>query len=194
MARPTNTKKDRIPIKEDEFNRIIFLAKRDKTLKGNTKKKLIRGFTFLYVTGARVSEIVDFTLDDLQFIYKYKYMILTHTKSNATQRLQFNDKTCDILKDIEYNDCTNYLFYKNNSDEPMAVAGFTKLINKYLAKYLSVLYTTHSFRAGYITRIIEQTGNPKIAQKLARHRDIQTTLDYVGVSDKDIDEAINKIF
>jgi site-specific recombinase XerD len=194
MARPTNTKKDRIPIMIQEYDMIVYKASRDKTFKGTTKKKLLRAFGLLYCFGARVSEIVDFTMDDMQFIYQHKYIILTNTKSKATQRLIVNDKAIEILKALDYSDCENYLFYKNNSDEPMNISGLTKLINKYLAKYLNVLYTTHSFRAGYVTRILEATGNIRTAQKLARHKDIKTTLCYAGTSNRQIDEALEKIF
>ena len=194
MARPKNTKKDRIPILDDEFTKIIFLTKRDKSMKSVTKKKLLRAYTLLYCTGARISEISKFTLEDIQYIYKYNEKIITKTKTGATQKLVINEKAIQLLKDLPYDDCKEYLFYANNKPTPMSVAGLTDLINDHLKEQLNILYTTHSFRAGYITRIVETTGNPKIAQKLARHKNITTTLNYVGVSDKQIDDALNKIF
>jgi integrase len=76
----------------------------------------------------------------------------------------------------------------------MNVAGLEKLVNTHLREQLNILYTSHSFRAGYITRILEATGNPKIAQKLARHKDIITTLRYAGASDRQVNNALDKIF
>ncbi len=194
MARPTNSKKDRLPIMEVEYTSIVHKTKHNKSMKSVTKKKLLRAYGLLYCFGARVSEIVNFTLNNLDFIYMHKYIIITDTKAKATQRLVINDKAISILKDLDYSDCKDTLFYKNNSDLSMSISGLTKLINTHLSHQLNVLYTSHSFRAGYITRILEATGNPKIAQKLARHKDIITTLRYSGASDRQINEALNKIF
>ncbi|MCK5111054.1 MAG: tyrosine-type recombinase/integrase [Arcobacteraceae bacterium] len=194
MARPKNTKKDRLPIMEYEYNQIVFKTKHDKAMKSVTKRKLLRAYGLLYCFGARISEITNFTLDDLNFIYMHKYIILTDTKSNATQRLIINDKAIEILKSLDYSDCEDALFYRPNTTTPMNIGGLEKLINTHLKHQLNVLYTTHSFRAGYITRILEATGNPKIAQKLARHKDIITTLRYSGASDRQIDDALDKIF
>jgi integrase len=99
-----------------------------------------------------------------------------------------------LLKELDYNDCKSAIFYRPNSTEPMKVSGLEKLVNIHLKNQLNVLYTSHSFRAGYITRILEATGNPKIAQKLARHKDIITTLKYAGASDKQVGDALDKIF
>lgn len=52
----------------------------------------------------------------------------------------------------------------------------------------------HSFRAGFITRIAEATGNIKTAQSLARQKNIQITLKYLGTSDKQKNEAFDRIF
>ncbi len=194
MARPKKSKKDRLPIMERDFTKIIQATKHDKAMKSVTKRKLLRAYTLLYCFGARISEITNFTLDDIDNIVKNKYHILKDTKPNATQRLIVNDKAIDLIRELDYSDCKDALFYRPNSTEPMNVAGLEKLVNNYLEKQLNVLYTSHSFRAGYITRILEATGNPKIAQKLARHKDIITTLRYAGASDRQVDDALDKIF
>lgn len=194
MARPKNTKKDRLPIMATDYTTIVIKTKNDKSMKSVTKRKLLRAYALLYCFGARISEITNFTMEDMQFIFKNKYIILDNTKSNATQRLVINDKALEMLKELDYSDCKNALFYKPNSDEPMNVGGLEKLVNTHLSRQLNVLYTSHSFRAGYITRILEATGNPKIAQKLARHKDIITTLRYTGASEKQVSNALDKIF
>ena len=194
MGRPLKSKKDRLPIMNAEYAKIVELTKRDKSIKSNTKKKLLRAYGLLYVFGARVSEITNMSIDDIQSIYSKKEFLLLETKSNKVQKLFIHEKGIDILKQLDYSDCKTNLFYKNNSQESMSVTGFTKLINRYLNKYLNVLYTSHSFRAGFITRVIEKTGDIKTAQKLARHTDISMTLRYQNVSDKRIDDVLGQIF
>jgi len=200
--RPKNTKKDRLPIMDEEFQIIMSKCKRDKKIKSNTKLKLLRAFTLAFASGARICELRALKQSDIQTIYKYKKLILSAklTKTNTTQALMFNDKAIQLIKTIDFKDCLgddDYLFYKNSSSnlqEPMSTTGFTKLANTYLAKYLDVLYTSHSFRAGYITRILEATANPKVAQRLARHRSVMTTIRYAGASPRQVNEALELIF
>ena len=41
MARPINTKKDRLPIMEVEYTKIVEITKKNKSMKSVTKKKLL---------------------------------------------------------------------------------------------------------------------------------------------------------
>jgi integrase len=195
MARPKNTKKDSLPILEDDFNLIIRKTKKDKSIKSDTKKKIIRAYTLLYCLGCRISEITNLTVDDIKSLTANQYLILTKTKTNTIQRLTINDKIVKMIEQLDFSDCEDYIFYKpNHKNTAIKTAGLTKLLNTYLAKQLNPLYTSHSFRGGYITRIIEATGNIATAQKLARHRSKTTTMGYIGSTQKQQDDALNKIF
>lgn len=204
MARPIDTDKERLPLMEVDFTKIITKTKHDKKMKSTTKNKLLRAYTLLYIFGARISEIVDFTLEDMDFIFKNKYIILgeledsngdiKNTKTNTKRRLKVNDKMMRMLQELDYSDCTNAIFYKPKSDKPMKFGGFTTLVNNYLSKQLNPLYTSHSFRAGYITRGLEATGNPKTIQKLVGHKVLLTTLNYAGTTEKQMDDALDKMF
>jgi site-specific recombinase XerD len=192
--RPKDSKKDRLPIMPEQYDRIVYLTKKDKHIKQNTKKKLLRAYGLLYCLGARVSEITDFTMEDMRYLFRHKEIILTHTKSNAIQRLFIVEEALEIVKALDFSDVDEYLFYKNKSSESMSVGGLTKLINTHLAHQLNVLYTSHSFRAGYITRIIEMTGDIKAAQELARHKDISITLKYQKVTDDRKRKVLSTVF
>ena len=194
VGRPKNTRKDRLPILKEDFERIIYLTKRDKSMKSVTKKKLLRAYTILYCTGARISEITNFNKEDIDFLLKNEYVILEDTKTNTMQRLEARGEALKIIESLNFNDCEDYLFYKNNSNCSMTVGGLDKLVNTHLKKQLNQLYTSHSFRAGFITRVVEATGNIRTASALARHKNINTTLMYIGTSDKQIDEAFEKKF
>lgn len=192
--RPQGTKKDRFPIMEDEYNKIIFLTKRDKNLSTKTKCKLLRVYTLLFHTGCRISEIADFTKEDLKYLITQKNYVLTKTKTSTTQMLKINTSSSQALSALDLADVKEYLFYKNGSSRPMSVSGLTDLVNTHLAIQLNEMYTSHSFRAGYVTRIVEATGNIRVAQKLARHSSYKTTLKYVGATPKQVDDALDLIF
>lgn len=196
--RPIGSTKDRQPIYKEEFDKLIELTKHDKDIQKDTKLKLIRAFTLLYLTGCRVCEILDFTLDDIEVICRNKIESLNNkNKMNRPRALRFSEEGVRMLSKLDYSDCpetTGYLFYKNASDKHMSEGVFTRMLNTYLAQKLSDLYTTHSFRAGIITRITEVTGNPEIARKFVGHSSIKTTLRYLCATPKQMDDAIDKLF
>lgn len=194
MARPKDTKKDRHPIMDEEYQKILFITKMDKSMYKATKLKLLRAYTILFHSGCRVSEIVDFTKDDLSYIITNKNYVLTKTKTKTTQMLKFNDTSVNVFNKLDLSDVDNYLFYTNGKDKAMTKDGLTHLINKHLKSQLNQLFTTHSFRSGYVTRIVEATGNISVAQKLARHSDPKTTLKYISATNRQIDDALDKIF
>jgi integrase len=54
--------------------------------------------------------------------------------------------------------------------------------------------TPHSFRHYFVTTILRGSGNLKLAQKLARHSDIQVTQRYAHLSDDELDKGYYDIF
>lgn len=54
--------------------------------------------------------------------------------------------------------------------------------------------TPHSFRHYFVTAVLRGSGNLKLAQKLARHADIQVTQRYAHLSDDELDKGYHDIF
>ncbi|MDP1545998.1 MAG: tyrosine-type recombinase/integrase [Anaerolineales bacterium] len=54
--------------------------------------------------------------------------------------------------------------------------------------------TPHSFRHYFVTTVLRGTGNLKIAQELARHKNIQVTQRYTHLSDDELDKAYYDVF
>lgn len=54
--------------------------------------------------------------------------------------------------------------------------------------------TCHKFRHYFVTRILRETGNLKIAQEMARHANIGTTQGYAHIVDAEIDRVHKEIF
>lgn len=196
--RPIGSTKDRQPIFQEEFDRLIELTKHDKDIQKNTKLKLLRAYTLLYLTGCRVSEIINFTCKDLETIIRHKAISLGNdTKTKKPRALLFNDEGIAMLTKLSYVDCpknSEAFFYSNTYDTPMSDAVFTRILNSHLSEKMGGLYTTHSFRAGYVTRIVEATGNIEIARSLVGHSSIKTTMEYLSATPKQMNDAINKIF
>jgi site-specific recombinase XerD len=54
--------------------------------------------------------------------------------------------------------------------------------------------TPHSFRHYFVTTVLRASGNLKLAQKLARHSNIQVTQRYAHLSDDELDKGYYEIF
>jgi integrase len=54
--------------------------------------------------------------------------------------------------------------------------------------------TPHSFRHYFVTTVLRGSGNLKLAQELARHKNIQVTQRYAHLSDDELDRGYHEIF
>lgn len=54
--------------------------------------------------------------------------------------------------------------------------------------------TPHSFRHYFVTMVLRGSGNLKLAQELARHKNIAVTQRYAHLSDDELDRGYNEIF
>lgn len=67
-------------------------------------------------------------------------------------------------------------------------------VEQFLGKEMVGKITPHSFRHYFVTTALRGTGNLKIAQELARHKNIQVTQRYTHLSDDELDKAYHEVF
>lgn len=65
----------------------------------------------------------------------------------------------------------------------------TDRVRQFLGEEAVGTITPHSFRHYFVTRILQSSGNLKLAQELARHRNIAVTQRYAHLSDDELDSA-----
>jgi len=194
MARPKGTTRAKKPILKDEFDRLIRVVKSTHIIKTITKPKLIRAFTLLYLTGCRVSEIINFKTSDIEYmINQNEFSLSNDTKTKKPRLISFDSDgvQADILKNI-LPSCEVYIFCKNNSDEPMSVQSLKFMMNKFIHKILGELYSTHSFRSGYITISHKQGLSLEHIREDIGHTNISTTARYTVVTSDEISKAKNR--
>lgn len=188
MARPKGTTRAKKPIMKKEFDRLINAVNRSLEIKSPTKLKLTRAFTLLYLTGCRVSEIAYFRSDDVkQMIESNEYSLTNDTKTHTSRLITFdsNHTQIEFLKKIlPAND--GYLFAKNNSDKPMTISALKLLMNRFIHRVLGTLYSTHSFRAGYITTAHQLGLSLEHIREDIGHKNIATTARYATVTSEEI--------
>ena len=67
-------------------------------------------------------------------------------------------------------------------------------VEQFLGKEMAGKITPHSFRHYFVTSALRGTGNLRIAQELARHKNIQVTQNYTHLSDDELDKAYYEVF
>lgn len=67
-------------------------------------------------------------------------------------------------------------------------------VEQFLGKEMIGKITPHSFRHYFVTSVLRGTGNLSMAQKLARHENIQVTQKYTHLSDEELDQAYYDVF
>ena len=193
MARPFGKTKAKKAIRKQDFERLLDFVSKNKLMNHPTRLKTKMAYTILYVTGCRISEIVNFTKDDLEYMIKYKEFSLNNKNKTKTPRLiEFSDDQIVLLEKV----CTKesgFLFKKNNSLEPMSIAGLTTICNQYIQAALGELYSSHGFRRNMITQILHKTGRIKLAQIHIGHKSPSTTTRYDTPQDGEIRDTLNLI-
>mgnify|MGYP005853099149 CR=1 FL=1 len=67
-------------------------------------------------------------------------------------------------------------------------------VEQLLGKEMVGKITPHSFRHYFVTSVLQGSGNLKIAQELARHKNIQVTQRYAHLSNDELDKAYYEVF
>lgn len=165
------------PIGYEEYQR-LFKASHNIALK--------RAMFLLYYGGFRVNEVRSITTKQIESIFEKGELDLFIPKQNIQRVVYFNEKAMSELRTLMSIKVEKYfIHYKGDS--------LRVIINRLIKDVLGEGYTSHGFRRGLITHVIENTKNPKLAQYLIGHKDIKTTLHYDAPSELLIKEAYNLI-
>ena len=188
MARPIGTTRAKKAIEKYEFDKLISFTNTTKHLaQQRARVKLKRAFTLLYVTGCRISEIVDFTTNDIRdMIEKKEYSLSNNTKTKKARLMIFGAQECEILKTLLVPE--NIKLFNN-----VTVGYLTLKCNDIIHKCLGSLYSTHSFRAGYVTRLAKSGENIELIRSDIGHKNIATTARYIKVTDEDKRKAKERL-
>lgn len=162
-------------------------------------------------TGLRVHEACNLRRGDVDWFEKKAIVV---GKGNREAIVRFSDRSIAAIKD--------YLKIRSTMDGSSGVplsslplfsrhdkgAGkkikpittttgrniVTRRVEQFLGKEAVGTITPHSFRHYYVTRVLQYSGNLKLAQSLARHTNIAITQRYAHINDDELDKGYNEIF
>lgn len=140
--------------------------------------------------GLRFTELINLDYEDIDF--ERKKIILKNTKNKEQPHLAMDPELEKILKDyIEYFNIKSGPLFKGKLGRRIERHVIDNNFNKIKkAAGLPKEFTIHCFRRYFITTLNRKGVDPFLISKLARHKDIQTTLSYIGHTEEEKRKAM----
>ena len=192
MGRPYHTNRNSKPILEIEYKILKSYINGLDTFE-TTKVKWLRSVEMLYMSGLRVSELLEIKIKDIQDGIDKGELSVFIKKQKIIRHIPLSKKSISILKKLIDNetDTESYFIHKrNNGRNNLNHIGFTKDFNQLIQLVLGKEFSTHSFRKGLITEFSKKGINPKITQTFIGHRNVTTTLNYYKPTVEDVRECL----
>jgi len=199
MGRPKGTTKVRLNIYADEFYKIIQYINNNTKMKAQTKNNAKKAFYLLYYFGFRNAELTLLTVKDVQDMIKYKKISLgNNTKTRTPRDAYISDSHVAILRKVFETDLTEDSRFSlirpwGVPMEQYSPNSLNEFLNRIIHQALGKQYSTHSFRAGFITQLDEAGCTLTVIQEIMRHKNIATTARYIKVSEERKREAVKSI-
>ena len=163
------------------------------SLKEHNRTKLLRIFGVLYYTGIRVNEISAITIGKLKEIIQDHDGVIYTSKKNKERKLYLSDEACKKLKQLikgETNDEAYLVRSWNKETTPMHPISLINAVNSYMRDVLGAGYTSHSFRQGLISQMLEAQISTPAVRDFIGHADAATTLKYAKATDSYIHNSL----
>lgn len=141
----------------------------------------------MYATGMRCSEVVNLTIDQIDFSQN---IILIHGKGDKDRYVPFHDYAASWLKryilDVrsELTASNNHQFvFVNNRGHQMTNRGIEDILNRIAYQYDSMLKIhPHTIRHSFATHMLDAGMDLRIVQQLLGHSSLSTTQVYTHVT------------
>lgn len=196
-GRPTGTSLVRKNIGNEEFQIIMNFVINDEKLKKQTKSNILKSCYLLYYFAFRVGEVATLKGKNIKQAVRDKVISLSNnTKTKKPREAYIDNAHIGVLEEVFQNELEEdddfYLIRPwGNPREHYSPTTLQRLINNVIHQAMdSKQYSTHSFRAGYITEMYEEGINIKVIKEFIGHTKEATTLRYITVSKKSIKKAI----
>ncbi|ADH99458.1 site-specific integrase [Salisediminibacterium selenitireducens] len=169
---------------------------RDKTqieaMKSSLKQRSYRDY-FLFVlglnTGLRVGDLLPLKVGDVR---GKKYIVLIEEKTTKAKRFPLNREIRSFLSDytIGMSD-DDYLFASSMTGEPIKRDRAYKILRRAAEEAGVEFVGTHTMRKTFGYHFYKQYKDASMLQKIFNHSSQSITLRYIGISQEEIDDAID---
>lgn len=143
-------------------------------------------------TGMRVSEIVNLKIENIDWNTGRTH--IKEGKGKQDRILFINDALLSELYNLRIRcdlDKTGHLFITSTRN-PYDRRNMDRMIKKYAGKAgIQKKLHFHMFRHTYATKVLRETGNLRITQKVLGHRNISNTIIYTHLTDEDVEKVMS---
>lgn len=146
--------------------------------------------------GMRIGDVLHLRLKDIVKDGDHYRLDTIEEKTKKKRTFTVNDQIYRFIKEYCY-DCEipedAYIFALKGKDKPITERMVQKQL-KLVCDYLEIDgVSTHSFRKFFATSIYNENGhNVVLVQKLLQHSSPSVTQRYLGVSEQEIEQALDK--
>lgn len=198
--------------KRGDAEKLMAMVKKDIYVYSPVRERDIALCTLLYNTGLRIGEAQALNVSNFDFENNLIH-IKGKSKKNSNKKVNNTKgaKDANIRINEEVTLSLKAYWEKRGWSEPddPAFARHDKVISKgharasttglrmaieRVAEKAGVEFTPHKFRHNFVTKIVRETNNLNLAQKLARHSSTSMTTLYTHIEDDEIDDDYHKIF
>ena len=151
----------------------------------------------MYATGVRVSELVNITLDDIDFQNKqinicgkgsYERVVYYNTETDKAMNKYLTNLRKELLKGRE-----NKYLILNKDGEKITTRGIAKIINNLINKVsIKIKVSPHTLRHTFATHLLDNGCDLRSVQELLGHKNINTTEIYTHVTSERLKDVYFK--
>jgi integrase/recombinase XerD len=181
-----------------EFKRLNAFVQADDKMRDATKQNMLRTFTMLYYTGARISELLQIKNEDIVSIIENQELIIISHKVKRERKIQFSETAVKAISKLFAHSLENeakdtFIIKSRGSvvlNKVPKISVYTNSVNKVIQDALGDRYSSHCFRRGILTEMASNMVNPRIMQSYIGHASLSSTMLYIHPSDLDIRTAL----
>jgi integrase/recombinase XerD len=202
VGRPSGSSRVKKPIGQKEFD-ILCAHISGADMRKPIKARWLKVVALQYYLGTRISEILLLDAADIRSAVANGESSLTNkTKTGKPRLLIFTPRSVNIIRSLFAQELdsaggfnpTDLLFHSPRSrKDKLHPAPFTRQLNAIIHEALGPLYSTHSFRKGYITDLAEAGTDFKTIQHCVGHSNVSTTMSYFSPKQGDIRTALEAV-
>ncbi len=151
----------------------------------------------MYATGVRVSELVNITLDDIDFQNKqinicgkgsYERVVYYNTETDKAMNKYLTNLRKELLKGRE-----NKYLILNKDGEKITTRGIAKIIDNLINKVsIKIKVSPHTLRHTFATHLLDNGCDLRSVQELLGHKNINTTEIYTHVTSERLKDVYFK--